>query len=378
MVKVKAAVLSDVRKLETVMFDKPTVKGDSTLIKVDTAGVCGTDVHIYEGRMKVPLPVILGHEFSGEIVEIGEEAGRMETRGLGLTEGDHVTVVPGTARFCGKCYYCLFVPARPSLCQNRKSLGITVSCKDPPHLFGAWSEYVYVDAAHFYVFKLPEGFPKEFGALIEPMAVASRALERAFLPGMPFGGEGFGLGKTVVVQGAGPIGLLAISVAKSAGAGRIIAVDSVEIRLKMAERMGADNTVDMKQFNRAEDRVSEVKRLTYGVGADVVIECTGVPNAVPEGLEMARDGGKYVEVGHYTDTGPVELRPHRICRKDIDLLGSWAYPPTQFGTAIAILDRQKDRFPFKELITHQYNIDRAKEAIDAIKRGEVVKAAIVP
>jgi L-iditol 2-dehydrogenase len=376
--KVQAAVLVDTRKVEIQQFDLPSPTRDALLLKMEICGVCGTDIHLFEGRMKIPLPVILGHEFSGEIVELGEEARTAEANGQRIDKGDRVTVVPGSNRFCGECYYCRFVPSRPNLCTARRAYGISISCRDPPHLFGGWSEYIYVDPIHFFTFKLPSDFPEEFGALIEPAAVATRALERAVAPGVTFGNEGFGLGKSVVVQGVGPIGLLVTAAARTAGAGKVIVIDSIESRLKMSERMGADIAIDMLQLSRSEDRINEVRRQTQGVGADVVVECTGVPAAFQEGIEMVRDGGKYVEVGHYTDAGPIEISPHRICRKDLDILGSWAYPPIQFSTAISFLNREKDRFKFADLITHRFHVSEATRIFETVKKREAVKPAVVP
>lgn len=376
--KVSAAVLKESKKIEIMKFDKPEVQKDRILMRTENCGVCGTDIHIYEGRMTVPYPIIPGHEFVGKIEEIGEIARTLEIKGQALTEGDLITVVPGTNLFCGKCYYCRFLPHKPNLCTNRRAYGVSMSCKDPPHLFGGWSEYIYVDPVHFWVYKLPEDMPPEVAALIEPSAVATRALERAFEPGLPQAGEGFGLGKSVVVQGAGPIGLLVIAAARIAGAGKIIAIDMADERLKVARRLGADHIINLKEVDKPEQRIREVQKLTLGLGADVVVECTGVPLAFPEGIEMTRNGGKYVEVGHYADSGGVEIHPHRICRKDIDVLGSWVYPPTQFETAINLLYLNYDRIPFKELVTHRFGIEETEKAVMTMKKHEGLKVTVKP
>ncbi len=376
--KIKAAVLKGAKKIEIMKFDKPEAKKDGILIRTEICGVCGTDIHIYEGRMTVPYPIIPGHEFLGKIEEIGEIARTLEVKGLTLTEGDLITVVPGTNLFCGKCYYCRFVPHKPNLCTNRRAYGVTMSCKEPPHLFGGWSEYVYIDPVHFWVYKLPDDMPPEVAVLIEPMAVASRALERAFEPGLPSAREGFSPGRSIAIQGAGPIGLLVIASAKIAGAGKIIAIDMADERLKMAQKLGADHTINLKEMDKPEERIEMVKKLTHGLGADVVFECAGVPTAFPEGIEMTRDGGRYVEVGHYVDSGGVEIHPHRICRKDIDVLGSWVYPPTQFETVINLLHLYFDRIPFKELVTHKFKIEEAEKAIMTLKKHEGLKVTIKP
>ena len=248
---------------------------------------------------------------------------------------------------------------------------------DPPHLWGGWAEYVYVDAEHWWVYKAPDGMPAEVAVLAEPMAVSTRAFERAFAPGLPTFGDGYGLGGSVVVQGVGPIGLLVVATANMAGAGKIIAVDIVDDRLEMAEKLGADHIVDMRVFDSTEKRVAEVERLTQGLGADVVVECAGVPAAVPEGISMTRRGGKFVEVGHYTDPGNVEVNPHIICMKDMDILGSWAYPPTQFETAIQTLRMGMDTLPLADIITHRFKVAEAEKAIKTVKSRKGIKMAIV-
>ncbi len=375
---VKASVLEDVGKLAVQDYPSPQVDEDSILLRMELCGVCGTDIHIYGGNMRVPFPVIPGHEFVGKIEEIGDRARGLEVKGKPLEEGDLVTVVPGTAAFCGTCYYCRFMPHKPTLCGNRRVMGVNMSCRDPPHLLGGWAEKILVDAAHWWVYRVPEEVPQEVAVLTEPMAVSSRAFERAFAPGVPTHGEGFGPGRSVLVQGAGPIGLLAIATARMAGAGEIIAIEMVNDRIDMAERMGADHVIDMRTFDTTQRRVDEVKRLTGGRGADVVIECAGVPSAFVEGIELTRRGGKFVEVGHYTDPGNIEVNPHTVCMKDMDILGSWAYPPTQFDTALQMFRRAVDVLPLAEMITHRFGVADAERAIQTVKGRKGIKMAITP
>lgn len=375
---VRAAVLREVGRLGVEEFPKPEVGAGALLMRVELCGICGTDIHLYHGRLGVPLPIIPGHEFVGRIEEIDDGARDLEVSGGSLSEGDLITVVPGTSAFCGTCYYCRFIPQRPTLCRNRRVLGVNMSCQNPPHLLGGWSEYLYVDAGHWWVYRVPEGIPPEVAVLTEPMAVSTRALERAFEPGYPTSGEGFGLGSTVVVQGVGPIGLLTVAAARLMGAGRIIAIDGIRRRLEMAERMGADHLIHMEAYKTPEERVVEVERLTGGVGADVVVECAGVPAAFPEGIEMTRRGGRLVEVGHFTDPGGVEIRPHMICWKDIDILGCWAYPPAQFRRALKALEMGMDILPLKELVTDRFSVDETPRALRYAEGREGLKVAIAP
>ena len=376
MIMVKAAILEDVEKLRVVDYPEPSVEPNGLLLKTELCGVCGTDMHLYGGNMAIPFPVIPGHEFVGTIKEIGEEATSMEIRGQPLAEGDRIVVVPGTNRFCGDCYFCRFMPHKPTLCTNRKVLGVNMTSAEPPHLLGGWAEKIYVDAEHFWVYKVPDEVPPEVAVLTEPMAVSSRAFERAYAPGLPTFGEGFGVGGTVAVQGAGAIGLLTVATAKIAGAGKIMVIDMVDERLKMAERLGADDVIDMRTYKTSAERVEEVQRLTNGLGADVVVECVGVPAAVPEGIDMTRRGGKFVEVGHYTDPGTVPVNPHTICFKDMDILGSWTYPPTQFGTVLELMRQSMGRLPLDEVVTKVYGVSEAQTAIDDLRARRGIKLAI--
>lgn len=376
MIMVKAAILEGVEKLKIVDYPEPEVEPNALILKTELCGVCGTDMHLYAGNMAIPFPVIPGHEFVGVIDEIGEEATSMEVKGKPLAEGDRVVVVPGTNRFCGDCYFCRFMPHKPTLCTNRRVLGVNVTSAEPPHLLGGWAEKIYVDAEHFWVYKVPDEVPPEVAVLTEPMAVSSRAFERAYAPGLPTFGEGFGVGGTVAVQGAGAIGLLTVATAKMAGAGKIMIIDMVDERLKMAERLGADDVIDMRVYTTSAERVEEVNRLTNGLGADVVVECVGVPAAFPEGIDMTRRGGKFVEVGHYTDPGTVPVNPHTICFKDMDVLGSWTYPPTQFGTVLELMRQSMGRLPLDEVVTKVYGVAEAQTAIDDLKARKGIKLAI--
>ncbi len=373
---VKALVLEDIGKLKLKEYPRPVIGEGAILLEMTLCGLCGTDIHLYGGNMKIPYPVIPGHEFVGKIKELGERAEKFEVKGQLLTEGDLVAVVPGTNAFCGNCYFCRFMPHKPTYCTNRRVMGVNLTSDTPPHLLGGWAEEIYVDAIHYWVYKVPEDMPEEVAVLAEPMAVSCRAFERAYSPGVPTSGDGFGPGDSVIVQGVGPIGLLAIATAKIAGSGNIIAIDMVDERLMMAEKLGADHLIDMRQFVDLDSRVNEVKRLTNGLGADVVIECAGVPAAFKEGIELTRRGGRFVEVGHYTDPGNIEINPHTICMKDIDILGSWAYPPTQFDTALQLLRRGMEDLPLDKIITHKFKIVDAKKSIETVKKQKGIKMAI--
>ncbi|HJX24270.1 MAG TPA: zinc-binding dehydrogenase [Candidatus Bathyarchaeia archaeon] len=374
---VKAAVMTKPGSIVIENFEKPEVDSDSILLKTEVAGICGTDVHIFQGHLPtVPFPIIPAHEYVGKVETLGASAVGMEARGQNLIVGDRVAVVPCIP--CGRCFYCKNVPSRPNLCENRICYGITMSSKNPPHLLGGMAENMYV-VPRSSIYRIPDDMPSDLAVLTEPLAVATKGLERAYEPGVPYAREGFGIGKSVVVQGIGPIGLFAVVAARAAGAGMIIAIDSVDLRLRAAEEFGANVTINMKNAPKKEDRVAEVKRLTLGKGADVVLECAGVPAAFAEGLELVRRGGKLVELGHYTNVGTVEVNPRDICWRDVDILGSWSYPPTQFETALNLLYYQRDRFPFKKMITHRFSIEDAAKGIEKMNaKDESIKVVITP
>jgi len=372
---VQAAVFVGPEQVEIREFPKPELADDCALLRVTNCGVCGTDPHIYSGHLQVPTPTVLGHEFSGVLEEMGPKFPREDAYGNSLAEGDAITI--GTSLTCGKCYYCRFMPHRSNLCQNVDIYGITMTCEEAPYLFGGYSDYVYL-YPNTWTFKVPEGLSLELAALADPMACASRTLERAYQPGLPWAGEGFGLGRSVVVQGLGTIGLLVAAAAKAAGAYPVIGIEGVPLRIGMAKDFGVDVVVDMNEHSTPEARLEQVLGLTSGLGADVVLEMAGVPSAFAEALQLVRQGGRVVEFGHFTDVGTVPINPQHIVNKEVDLLGVFAYQNSQIGTALKLLRNTHDRFPYERLITHRFPVEKAVDALRAGRDKACVKGMIVP
>jgi len=373
MSKVKAVVMKEPGKIEIQEFAKPKISEDSLLLKVDECGVCGSDKHMYLGHSKLNFPVIPGHEVIGTIEKLGTEAEKsMSIVGGPLSEGDKVVIVP-SSQSCGKCYNCIHRPHRTSLCTGRTVYGFS-NCEESPHLYGGFAEYMYIHSRSW-VIKVPEKvLSKQTGVLAEPMAVATRAVERAFSPGIPHISEGYGIGKSVVVIGTGPIGLLIIAVLKNTGASQIIATDLSDYRLEMAKQMGATDTINASEA--FEERVQNVMDLTNGIGADIVIESAGVPQAFKEALDLVARGGKVIELGHYTDPGSVDINPHTICNKDLDIRGVWAYPQIQFKTAVDALAQFE--MPLEKLITHKLPLEKTEKAIQLLGKDAVLKVVIEP
>jgi L-iditol 2-dehydrogenase len=355
-------------------FDVPDVGPNEVLIEVELCGVCGTDVHMNEGGMPLDFPVIPGHEFSGRIAAVGD-AVESDFAGNPVAEGDAVTVCPGRA--CGDCWFCDNLPQRPTACQNRTVYGF-VGTNQEPAIRGGMSEYVLVEAdADF--FRLPDGLDVEYGALVEPFAVASYALSPAFPPGLPFAREGYGPGQSVAVQGAGPIGLLAIATAQATGAGEIIAVDMIDERLEMAERFGATDVVDVREHEGDDAVVDAVSAAgNGGVGPDVVVEAVGHPSAFEQGLRMPRQGGTLVEVGHFADAGTAEINPMHIVQNDVSVASSYVYPPSQFQTSLTLLQQHRDRIPFLDLFNYRADLSEAESAFETQAAGDSYRATIHP
>lgn len=366
MANFKAAVLDEFKAPLTVReFPLPeSIEPMGALVRVEMAGVCGTDVHLWKGQLPIPRPNILGHETVGRIEKCGEALSQ-DWNGNPLQQGDRVTWSSSLA--CGHCFYCK-EKRQPTRCLNRKAYGISYNCEEPPHCSGGYAEFIYLRPGSA-IFKLDETLSAErvIGAGCA-LVTAIHGIERM----------GVGWGDTVAVQGAGPVGLAALAVALDHGAGQVIMIGGPEDRLKTARRFGAADCINIESVPLARERIGRVRQLTRGYGADAVIECVGSPEVVPEALEMCRDGARLLVLGHYGDAGEVPVNPHLITRKQLQLFGSWGSEPRHMAQALRFLKTKGDRFPFEELVTHRFPLDRAMEAIETTARWRSTKSVVVP
>jgi threonine dehydrogenase-like Zn-dependent dehydrogenase len=355
---------------------RPEVPPKAALIQIGACGVCGTDLHILKGHWPKPLPwpFTLGHELAGVIVEKGE---LLETDYLGnrLEVGSKVMLPPLMP--CGSCYYCVHYPETANKCLTPVYYGRYLGFEKPPHLWGGFAEMVYVDLEELpgtKIYKLPDDMPLRLGTLSEPLTSCIRAFTRAQRIG------GFRYGDTVVIQGSGPIGVLAVAAAQEMGAGRVIVVGAPEEpRLRLCRAFGAEATVCLDDHPTPEARIAAVREVVGGFGADLVMDCSGHPTAGPEGIEMLRDGGTYVEMGQFTDAGAIETNWHRICTKDLIVLGSWAFTANDIPLGIAMLDRARDRYPWSTMQTpFPFTGQGLSDAIGAAMAMRSVKSTIVP
>jgi threonine dehydrogenase-like Zn-dependent dehydrogenase len=336
----------------------------AALVRTEMAGICGTDVHLWRGELPIALPVILGHETVGRLEALGGGLERDWT-GQPLRVGDRVTWNSSTS--CGRCFYCA-EKRQPTRCPHRRAYGIGYRCDQPPHWLGGYAEFHCLRPGAT-IFKLPDALPTEavIGAGCA-LITAIHGVERT----------GIAWRDRVVVQGAGPVGLAALAVAKSAGAGQVILVGGPKPRLEMAHRFGADHVIDLDECRAPADRIARVRELTGGYGADAVLECVGQPGAVVEGMEMCRDGGKYLILGHYCDAGPVSWNPHVVTRKQLQVIGSWSSEPRHLKQALEFLAATPDRFPFAAMVSHRFPLDRANDALQTTARWESFKSVMVP
>ncbi|MCZ6679522.1 MAG: zinc-binding dehydrogenase [Candidatus Poribacteria bacterium] len=354
----------------------PKISDKAALIQIGVCGVCGTDLHILKGHWPKPLPwpLTLGHELAGVIVEKGPGL-EADFMGQPLTVGCKVMLPPLMP--CGECDYCVHYPNNANRCLNPTYYGRYIPFEKPPHLWGGWAEMVYVDLEMLpatKIYRLPDTMSLMLASLSEPLTSCIRALNRAVSVG------GFRVGHTVVIQGSGPIGVLMLAAAREMGAGRVIVVGAPEQpRLALCQAFGADATVSIEEYTTARARIDAVRQIVGGYGADLVVDCSGHPSAGPEGIEMLRDGGTYVEMGQFTDAGSIETNWHRICVKDINLLGSWAFTANDIPLAINMLDRARNRYPWHRIQTRfPFTEAGIAEATQSAMDMRCVKATIVP
>ena len=351
------------RPIEVREFPRPDLPAGAVLVRTACSEVCGTDVHLWHGRLAgVPYPIIPGHVSAGTIdATRGPVAG---IDGSSLREGDRI-VFFDVHRTCGRCRACT-VHRTPTRCTARRVYGITDSAADG--LYGGWSQAIYLEPG-VAVARLPDAvsFEDYIGAgcgLITAMHVLDRAEIHA--------------GDTVVVQGTGAVGLSVVALARLAGASRIVAIGAPASRLTLARMMGADEAFDVTATAPSE-RAGRIRAETHDEGADVVIEAAGSPRAVEEGLSLARDGGRYVIAGHYTDVGDSAVNAHRdINRKHLEIRGCWGSEARHFLRALSILERQAASVPWRSIGERRYGLHALNEALADAEAMRITKAIVDP
>lgn len=360
----KAAVLTGPKKIEVREFPIPQIGDDEILVKVEGCGVCGTDVHEWKGDPFGLIPVVLGHEGTGEIIAIGKNVTK-DTANQAVKVGDKIV---SSVMVCGTCPMCIHHPEKPNLCEAAGIYGL-ISDSEEYHLNGWFASHMVLRKGS--TFFSVSNMNLDQRMLIELAAVAVHAVERAKTTNiMKFNSK-------VVVQGCGPVGQMVIAVLKTLGIGHVIAIDGDTQRLAMARKLGASDTINFKEMTTLDEKVEYVKSKSNGLGADFAFQCTGVPAASSEIWKYIRKGGGLCEVGFFVNNGDSKVNPHfDICSKEITVVGSWTYSPQEYPVTIAFMQRAKEiGLPLEELITHRYGLDELNEAMEtnvALKGIKVV------
>jgi len=343
MSKMKAAVLHKPLDLRVEMVDVPQVSARDVLVRMRRVGICGSDAHFYLrgriGSFVVEKPLILGHECSGEVTKVGEKVTNVKV-------GQRVVIEPGFT--CGACEACR--SGRYNLCPNVRFYGT------PPY-DGAFAEYALASAEN--VYPMPDNMTYGEGAMIEPLAVGLMATKRGRVS----------VHDSVVIFGAGPIGLLSLQAAKSHGVIDAFVVDIIDYRLDYALRLGAGTTINASK----EDAVKRIMEETRGKGVDVVIEASGAPKAVQQALDVVKPGGRIVFVGYPPAEVPISI--DKILIKELDILGVHRYANV-FPTAIKLVSSGK--VDVKSLITHVFPLEKILDGfkVHIDKIGNPIKVQI--
>ena len=323
-----AARFMDIGDLRLVQEDVPKPGPGEILIKVRASGVCGTDAHILKGESASTPPVILGHEYAGEVVEAGEGVTSFKV-------GDRVCVDPNI--FCHSCYYCH--SGKVHLCLNLTALGVDID--------GGFAEYSVLPAAQAHL--LPPNVSFAAGAFIEPVACCIRGLEQAQI--RP--------GDEVAILGGGPIGLILLQLAAAAG-GRVTVSEPVQSKWALAKELGAQRTVLAEQL--AVDAF------------DVVIEAAGVKPAIEQSIKIARRGASVVWFGVSPQGMAAEIEPHEVYRKELRISGSFINPFTH-SRAVKLVGSGAVRV--EPLISHRYPLKDIHKALDVHSSGQASKVMII-
>lgn len=332
----KALLLSEYKKLDLTDIPQPEIGPEDILVQVQACGICGSDIHGWDGSSgrRVP-PLVMGHEAAGTVAAVGRDV-------KGYTEGDRITF--DSMVWCGNCRFCL--SGQSNLCENRMVLG--VSCGDYRR-YGCFAEYVSVPAR--ICCHLPDSLSFEHAALIEAVSVAVHAANRTPVT----------LGDTAVVVGSGMIGLLVIQAIKQKGCTQVIATDLNASRLEVARKLGADATINVSE----EDPVARVLELTNGKGADVALEVVGATPTVKSAIDCTRKGGAVTLVGNLAPT--VELPLQSVVTREISVYGSCA-SAGEYPACVDLL--ATGRIKVEDMITARAPLEQGHEWFERLYSGE--------
>jgi len=355
--KIKAAVLKEFDQFLAIEErELASLKDGEILVRITASGVCGSDVHMWKGKdPRTPLPLILGHEGVGVVEEVkGEKKDIFADK---IKPGDFVIWDRGVT--CGNCYFCV-VKKEPSLCPKRQVYGIIRDGSYATHL-------ILLEKTR--IVKIEE---KIDPAILSPAscsgATTAHTIELCNISE----------GDTVIIQGPGPMGIFALAFARERGADEIIVIgtDEDKERLKLCLEFGATKIFNINETS-LEERLSYIKEETKGLGADVVIDCTGSPYAIKEGLKMTAPGGIYTLPGVATPVGSIPINFYEdVAKKNIRIQGVWVSDTSHLYQAVKLVLSKK--YPFEKLITHRFKLEEATRALEAVDARKAMKAVLMP
>ena len=317
----------------------PTPDSDELLIEVKSAGICGTDLHIYRGSNTglVTPGTVLGHEFVGIVVEIGSKI-------QGFEKGDRVAIEPNF--FCGHCYYCR--TARKHFCENWSGIGLS---RD-----GGFQEYCTVPASA--VYKFPETINFQTAAFFEPLSCVLHGLERSKLKP----------GESVLLQGAGGIGQLFLKVLTQMGLSKIIVSDIDSDKLAIAKRNGATHIINVQQ----EDLIQLVRETTSGYGVNVMIDAAGLTSTIADSTLLLENTGRVLIFGVPNEKQKAEIIPYQIYKKEIEIMGSYTNP---YSNEASI--RLLEKLDLSDLVTHTIKLENiVEQGLEVIGNKGVLKVQV--
>ncbi len=355
----KVAYIPSAHQIEFYEYEVPPPPSGGIVAEVTQTNVCGSEVHMWRGEY-CRSGIMPGHEMSGRIHALGAGV-KTDWAGTPVREGDRI--VPVYYSVCNRCPNC--VNGNQAACCN-KTLGGRHP-DEPPHFTATFAtHYVIRPDQHFY--RVPDGVPDRVASSANcAMSQVFWSLDRGRVAD----------GETLMVLGAGGLGLHAMAIARARGA-RVIAVDVVEARLEQARRFGADATVDLRSFPDSHARKEQLYKLSDGGWPDVVLEVAGVPEAFVEALRIVRVGGRIIEVGNISSVLQVQFPPSLVTFKSAEIIGVATYPPHYLKKSLDFLAQHMDDYPYAELCDATFPLSSAAEALDKSERREVTRAGLLP
>ena len=355
---------------EIQRYALPDPEPGAILVKIAYANVCGSDLHWWRGENVIPeRGRAMGHEMAGRVLALGKGV-ETDSTGKPLHEGDRI--IYNYFFPCRRCVACL--RGSPECCPNKARPGGGIPGAYPYFVAG-FAEYYYLLPGHVCV-KVPDDLPD---AVVAPINCALAQVIQALDSG------GFRQGDTLVVQGAGGLGLNMIATARDIGADRIIAVDGLPGRLQLAREFGADHTINIRDCPTPQDRIAAVKELTNGQGATHVADVAGVRGIVEEGIQMLGPGGTYLEVGSIVPGFAFPLDPLQACQRGLRFIAFFQYDTRLLPRALNFVARTRQRVPWDRVVSHTFPLEGIQEAFERAEwmgrdpnEAVITRAAITP